>query len=701
MSNKNGMKRKKTKYPDHLDGHIQHQSSPHSTTQALPIEPNSKVNAISVSPNLLYTRNEEQTNISDVISSATDHTINSVVRYLEFFYPQNSLGIRDLSVSHSTILPGEELSSELHEINPILPQDLELPPAQAKELIQHGYTHFYERKCKIQLSPGGMKMSLRNGAKDSGQRWYTEDVSTLALLTFRYASKTKFITNNAKVQNNNNLLLCLFKTEFRTIEISYDRNIVAALEEKDMTTLSGKRNTNFPDFLKLSTLAGLHNELEMHTVEVFSSMGKHYRFHCPCSDKNNDNLSSINSLKVTITSEDPMYQDRGITKIRIMRENLQLHIAKAKMIENPTFHLQLIEEFRVLEMVISTNQNSDKLVARGTPSKHHILLDKSKIGRVYINGRFVTEWTCTNKKLATHCPALFGFDLVDINVVQDKDEVIRIIDYHKLKASYAQAIQEILVDANQKYKNFAGKLLSRLINDHDEDEIGQELDESKICASCLETEVISNPEFDALGISARALATHFSQIYGSNAFPCVKNEVHYVKDRIGPHRVPILVPQRAIIVLRRGGFFDLCETEKYLWFHDKGSHLQSHQLIVAAKAVVQNALLLIQQAEKKVVDYDSNANVTRAKDIIFVKHDSLCNGMTQMERISNKFMCRFNEEEGKFYVNEAALFMQLPSSSHNSYGSSLQERAYILGLYIVKEHQNPQVLPSYVMCRIK
>ncbi len=160
-----------------------------------------------------------------------------------------------------------------------------------------------------------------------------------------------------------------------------------------------------------------------------------------------------------------------------------------------------------------------------------------------------------------------------------------------LKQAYAVLWQELLIDARYGRWNLAGKLLNRLIYnvdgeddediDDDDDDVGNSkshgeshLDSANSVwpqtpplsanVDCLESIVLQSNLFDPVGIAAKALATHFAKRYGAQAFPCLSYEVEWVQREL-PQRKPIVVvPQRALNVLRRGGYFDVPKTKQEL-----------------------------------------------------------------------------------------------------------------------------------------
>ena len=161
---------------------------------------------------------------------------------------------------------------------------------------------------------------------------------------------------------------------------------------------------------------------------------------------------------------------------------------------------------------------------------------------------------------------------------------ITIADFDVLKRAIGTLIQECLVDASQGHKQIGSKLLNRLVHGKDssmalvasgdvtDGAVVQSLSTpSLIAGACLGSEVMSNRKYDPVGISCKALATRFSIMYGKQGFPTLACDERYVREKLGPHRNPIIVSQRALDVLRRGGLFDIATTEDKLWFSNVGA----------------------------------------------------------------------------------------------------------------------------------
>jgi hypothetical protein len=188
----------------------------------------------------------------------------------------------------------------------------------------------------------------------------------------------------------------------------------------------------------------------------------------------------------------------------------------------------------------------DPVCATALPSQQTLLLEKQG---VYINGRWMPH--------AELLPALFGFNLDGIPSWHG-----RIQDLNAVKQAYATLWQEVMIDARLVRLNIASTLLDRLMNgiDNDNDDDDEDTNDE-----CLESQLMASPLYDPVGICAKALATRFAQEFGKSAVPCLAHEVEWYKNRMG-HKTPVVVPQRVINVLRRGGYFDLQRDTNEVWF---------------------------------------------------------------------------------------------------------------------------------------
>jgi len=599
---------------------------------------------------------------------------------MKSIYPSRNLGIRDISCS------GSEVGlSELMILHQMLPQNLN-SPVQARSLIQRGYTNFYERKCALFLTPGSFFLA-REKVYDTCKEWH-EDATALAFFSLRYASKVS-IGSESSVHDfsmeDRNLVLCQFIAEYR----NYYDDAITQREEKEMTTLMGNNGLGYPDSLKTSAYTLHQHPADAHFLEFHSASGKSYIFESQNEQRGISVRIRLNPVPATAT---------GITQIRVLRENFPTDNAVQtwEHLGSSAYHRMLMEHYLVLDVSSFYKPKENKLIVQGTTTMHHILLDKKQQGRIYCNGRFVTEYSRRHKSIATQYPGLFGYDLIDSLAVNRKNGKLEIVDYNRMMLELSSLIQEVLVDANQKNKNFVGKLLSRIMHGHDDDdwpsqsEKKAQMDEMK--SPCLESEIMSSHVYDPVGISSKALATYFEHKYGNDAYPCLQNDVCYVKERIGPHRIPIAVPQRALDVLYRGGFTDLSTTEKNLWFVDIGNHMHFHSLGPLTKSVVQDAVSLIQKSEMEVVTNIATKGITTCNKIVLVKCAYLFGTNYEVNHY-HKFMCRYNESDGKFYVNDAAIAKK--SSTKSVESNELRKRSFLLGLYIAQQHDNPLVLSNY------
>jgi len=370
----------------------------------------------------------------------------------------------------------------------------------------------------------------------------------------------------------------------------------------------------------------------------------------------------------------------------------------------------------------STNNNGLNVVV-GMSSGHRLLLDPSEAGKIYIHGRYVTTWG-EDKRIGSSFPALFGMDLHSVQYVHG-----RITDYDRLMIAYATLWTEILTDARLVSKNIGGRLLSRLItgndpfvehNDEDDDDeddaINEDLDDDEVITtristdiSCLESQVMSSSKCDPVGISAKALATQFQYEYGLKGYPCLAHEMDWVKDRL-PGRVPVVVSQRLIDVLRRGGYFDVKRTSEEIWF---GATYRPAKEGTDEELLVTHTCKLLLEA--KCTDVQPSS-------IVFGK-------IAIDDPVQKKGLVRINRLLRQYHVNEAFLTLDLneiragdsmitdndgnekPAAAvaaaeggddgnadeSKQKEKSAKELAFLLGLHIAREHPDGNVLIRYML----
>jgi hypothetical protein len=357
----------------------------------------------------------------------------------------------------------------------------------------------------------------------------------------------------------------------------------------------------------------------------------------------------------------------------------------------------------------AVNATAQPDVVCGMASGHRLLLDPAEAGKVYIHGRYVTTWG-KDPRIggAMNCTALFGMDLHSVPYWHG-----RIVDYDQLMVAYGALWTEILTDAKLIEKDIGGRLLSRLITGHDpfveeddddeDDDSASDDDEEEeepaiirlnINMGCLESQVIASSKCDPVGISAKALATKFQNEYGTEGYPCLTHEMDWVKDRL-PGRIPVVVPQRVIDVLRRGGFFDIKRTSEEVWFSESRPATESTD----EDALVKRTCELLVEAK---------CNDVQPSSIVF--------GIIGiLDPVQKKGLVRINRLLRQYHVNTAFLTMDLEliragddmdedeetdtakEKSEETKKKRIEALALILGMHIAREHPDGNVLMRYML----
>eukprot|EP00529_Nitzschia_sp_RCC80_P010108 CAMPEP_0113490160 /NCGR_PEP_ID=MMETSP0014_2-20120614/26902_1 /TAXON_ID=2857 /ORGANISM="Nitzschia sp." /LENGTH=785 /DNA_ID=CAMNT_0000383921 /DNA_START=456 /DNA_END=2813 /DNA_ORIENTATION=- /assembly_acc=CAM_ASM_000159 len=365
----------------------------------------------------------------------------------------------------------------------------------------------------------------------------------------------------------------------------------------------------------------------------------------------------------------------------------------------PPTHLLANE---IQETFLCLNHDPPEMVV-GLPSGNRLILKPSEAGKIYVNGRYVTTWG-DDPKIGSHFPALFGMDVHSIPYWHG-----RIFDYDALMMAYAALWQEVMTDARLLARNINGRLLSRLItgkdpilddeDDYDDEDLndnngGNDMDDDEeeirmnTDIDCLESQVMSSTNYDPVGISAKALATKFQYEYGDEGFPCLANELDWVKDRL-PGRVPIAVPPRVIDVLRRGGYFDTKRTSDEVWFSQSRPAKEG----TVEEELVQKTCDLLKEA--KCTDVNPSS-------IVFIKGEGIFG-----DPVRKKGLVRFNRALRQYHVNEAFLSMDLdeimqvqdgnPDDDGEEKKPDTSKLAMLLGLEMAKEHPDGSLLLRYML----
>lgn len=545
----------------------------------------------------------------------------------------------------------------------------------------------------------------------------------------------------------------------------------ASAEEIAMTSFGG----SVDDELKLGALASLVDPRHKFVLGVRSARGKKYRFDLIDATLSNgaapryrEESEKKKSLCVTVTDVTPMggmgmggslkdggfLLHRGTSVGASSSSSSNASVTRLDLtLEGPlrTPHAEqhydsLAEHFRPLNPKSPLPPVDDPDVVVGSTSGHVLLLRPSHAGKIYVDGRYVTTWG-NDVSIGSRRPALFGYDLLNVPVAEG-----RIVDYEEMKRSCGRLLQECFVDARQIRKDVAGRTLSRLSRgvknaEEEERDLGRDrrrrtamgggvyydygkgdFDENEASSSscchprpsssdpsvdfpCLESEIMSDPSYDPVGISAKALATRFAERHGPNAYPCLPCDVEYVRPRIGRHRVPVPVPRRVVDVLRRGGYFDLRRTEtERLWFDPSAArHMDD-----SGTRILREAIRLLN--ESGCVDVTEDRIVTVGGEAL------------PPNPLEGKFLCRYSNEMREYYVNDTVMTMALPSQYSLDGGGSRwrmeeeedeaddrwrgdeddddendgltreqKERAYVLGLCLAREHEDGNVLIRYAM----
>ena len=169
----------------------------------------------------------------------------------------------------------------------------------------------------------------------------------------------------------------------------------------------------------------------------------------------------------------------------------------------------------------------------------------------------------------------------------------------------------------------------------------------------------------------------------------------WVKDRL-PGRVPVVVPQRLIAVLRRGGFFDIKRTSEEVWFAESRPATEGTD----EEAIVQRTCELLVEAK---------CNDVLPSSIVFGGNTDL------VDPVQKKGLIRINRLLRQYHVNESFLMTDLQhftagdddmeedaakDESEEAKKKRIGALAMILGMHIAREHPDGNVLMHYMLQHI-
>lgn len=670
--------------------------------------------------------------LAEGIARITSHSLSATYAYLSKHFPNAELSIRDLMSSQDAWKLSLRLGSMSEGQIISAGEDSEIPPF----LRSAGYRFGYERRCDVMVRPGST----------STQYWY-ENVTAMSSFSLLYCSKHPLAIgpddSDSKFQED--LLLYGFVAEHRAHVPHFTQFGTAVREEISSLTQVGikgvssttkkpeesgddddslaKLISNGGAEIFLAPLVDDRNERKFCLAITSGVTGNMYTYGKASEEPTLPTVpgvggSTIPSRRLPIVNVKPGglpglgVEDatnfyglgRGITRISLLLKDDgsiapndtcsngisssdHTPTSSSSLRESPDLsadpHLAVMADFRLLNPALSSMSNVD-IVGYGTTSKHELLLDPAEIGKIYVDGQIVL--TSCDDELSLPC-SLFGYDLVNVPTYRSKNG-LRIADLDALKRAVGNLIQECLIDASQGYKQIGSKLLNRLVHGKDSSMAivasGDGTDGALI-QNCLESEVMSR-KYDPVGISCKALATRFSIMYGKQGFPTLACDKRYVRERLGPHRNPIIVPLRALDVLRRGGFFDIATTEDKAWFSNVGAIYDISTLSDASNVnLVERALQHVNDAILK-----AGEGTIDASNVLLVRSSHLYDGLKPVQ--SHSYICRRNSIDGLFYLNDAVFDFFISDKLDE------QSKIRLLGLHFVQQHlKATKILTHYVV----
>lgn len=681
--------------------------STRSFTEAVPLSLSS----------MAHMSHELEEGVVDGLRQALQHTLLSCVNYVRMVHRTHEWTLHDLATSRHAFTPckGEQP-----------PKDLPW------SLSRLGFKHQYSRHAWIYFKPLLEKeKSTMAGITPEEEHAFSEGWDDrpyiLGRISLLYASQellTKEELDGTESDDVPPLVLYKVVVEYRSLPATGSQQAVQA-EELSMLSFGG----SVDDDVKLGALASLYDKIAKYVLEIYSVRGKKYKFDLMDSTLSDGTVPSLSaategdpfakSLCVTVTDhvastsedkdkdkdKDEKEKDAKETKSKSKFAVTKIHLTLDGNLRKGKNSFENLPKF---DDVVTKIQKSFLFLhtpipsmATGKPSGQTLLLDPDQAGKLYINGRYVTTWG-KDPKLGSHFPALFGMDLHSVLFWHG-----RVMDFEALKSLYAQLWQEILTDAKLLHLDLRKKLLYRLMNgkdpepeededdedsnDDDDDDEEEENEKNRpeppdTSVDCLESLVMQSKKYDPVGISAKALATRFATEFGKNAFPCLTHEVDSVKDQL-PGRKPVVVPQRVLNVLRRGGYFSVKMTSNELWFAESRPAKEGTE-----KEIVDAAIKFLEEA---------GCEDVKATHIVFSP------GIDIDDILKSKAACRFNETLRQYHFSEKFLTADISALANgdamktDGEESDLKTRAFIMGMYIAQQNPDGSVLVRYLLRNLK
>lgn len=540
-------------------------------------------------------------------SSSVPLSLSSLAHAMCLPRREDNLGVLEglLSVVHHTL---SQVSS--HSPAPIAATRWTLTQAYSPSKLKDlPYTY-----VKTSYLYSGKQTPTIPESKDTVDDWAsTCDASVVGRISLYYASSQDNVTDDDD-DDMQQAIMTKALVEYR----SQPSKCSSQTRKREELSLTSFGNGSVDDNVKLGALSSLYDTSGKYVLKITSVRSKTYKY----------DVSDGSMACVTVTNEESP-DGPPLTRLEfslVVNADKKYATPKLRPMSFPSSQLE--HHFLVWDAPAS---------ATALPSRQTLLLERKGI---YINGRLME-----NAELS---PALFGFNLDGVPAWHE-----RIQDYNVVKQAYATLWQEIMIDARLVHLNIASILLDRLMNGVDDEEDDEDGDDTNV--ECLESQLMASTLYDPVGICAKALATRFAQEFGKSAVPCLAHEVEWFQNRMG-HKTPVVVPQRVINVLRRGGYFDLQRDTNEVWFSE---NIRPPKEGDERKAV------------DEALDMLRAAGCEDSPNIMFVK-------LNVPDPVKHKYMCRYNDVLVQYHVNEAVWKMEKP--------------AWAIAIFVAQEYPDGNVL---------
>ncbi|CAB9517062.1 expressed unknown protein [Seminavis robusta] len=599
--------------------------STRSFTEAVPLSLSS----------MAHMSHELEDGVVDGLRQVLQHTLLSCVNYVRMVHRTHEWTLHDLGTSMHSFTPckGEQP-----------PKDLPW------SLSRLGFKHQYARHAFIYFKPlwkkqnGQMESTAEEEQALLSSGWEDKPyvVGRLSLLYASQELLTKEELDGTESDDVPPLVLYKVLVEYRSLPATGSQQAVQA-EELSMLSFGG----SVDDDVKIGALASLYDSTAKYVLEIYSVRGKKYKFDLMDSTLSDGTVPSLNSK----SDGDPFVKSLCVT-------------VTDHEISTPTEEAKEKDAKEATKEAKETTKEEEKNKTKYAITRIHLTLDGNL------------------RKGKNSFENLPKFDAVVHKINQT---FLFLHTPTPLMATGKPSGQTLLLDPDQAGKLYInGRYLTTWGKDpklgsHFPALFGMDLHSVSFWHGRVMDFESLKSLYDPVGISAKALATTFASEFGKKAYPCLTHEVDWVKDRL-PGRKPVVVPQRVVNVLRRGGYFSVKMTSSELWFAESRPPKEGTET-----KVVEAAIKKLEEA---------GCDDVKAAHIVFSPGNDID------DVVKNKAVCRYNETLHQFHFHEKFLasdMSEMANGETKDDGDDIEARAFVMGMFVSQQHPDGTMAVRYLL----